>query len=364
MVNFVPEDDEKWVGWLAHDKDAVGKLEFGRFEPKQWTEDDIELQVHYSGICASDLHMLRTGYGWSPVTHPVVVGHEIVGKVIRIGSNVSKAGIKIGAFAGVGAQSGSCLSCEQCTNDRHPYCDAGATSTYGAEYQDGSGKSAGGFAHHWRGPATFATPIEGIHPADAASMQCAGITVLSPLLQNDVKQGSNVGIVGIGGLGHFGIMFAHALGAEVTAISQTHSKEQDAKQMGATHFLATSDGEKAISAHRRSLDLIVCTVNDFEEGQLEGYLSLLKVHGRFMLVGVPDKPLNFLAFPLIANGISIGGSAIGSPKEIADMLELVRKHDIKTWKKIWPMEQVNEALLDMERGNARYRHVLKTKYAE
>jgi D-arabinose 1-dehydrogenase-like Zn-dependent alcohol dehydrogenase len=277
---------------------------------------------------------------------------------------VNKPGIKLGAFAGVGAQSGSCLKCEQCTNNREPYCDDGQVGTYGSQYKDGSGKSTGGFAHHWRGPAAFATPVEGMDLADAAPMQCGGITALSPLTQNDVGKGSKVGIIGIGGLGHFGVMFASALGAEVTAISHTHSKEEDAKKMGAKHFVATSDGGDAMKAHKRSLDVIVCTINEFEEGQLEKYLSLLKVHGKFMLVGAPEKPISLKVFPLLMNGVSIGGSAIGSPKEIADMLELAKKHKISTWKKVWAMEDINEALVDMEKGNARYRHVLKTKYAK
>lgn len=361
MAVDVP-DDEKWVGWVAHDKDSIGNLKFGSFEPKKWTEDDIELQIHYCGICASDLHMLRSG--WGATDYPIVAGHEIVGEVIRVGRNVQKSGISLGAYAGVGAQSSSCQKCEQCENDREPYCDDGQVGTYGSQYKDGSGKSSGGFAHHWRGPAAFATPVEGIDLADAAPMQCGGITALSPLTQNHVGKGSKVGVVGMGGLGHYCLLFAHALGAEVTAISRSHSKEEDCKKMGAAKFLATADGKEALNAHRRSLDVIVCTVNEFEAGQLESYLSLLKVHGRFMMVGAPEKPLSLTVFPLLMNGVSIGGSAIGSPKEIADMLELAKKHNVKTWKKVWAMEDINEALVDMEKGNARYRHVLKTKYAK
>lgn len=192
--------------------------------------------------------------------------------------------------------------------------------------------------------------------AIAAPLMCGGVTVYSPLKQHNVGPGTKVGIIGIGGLGHFGVMFAAALGADVTAISHTHSKEEDARKMGAKHFIAT--GEKdAFKKNRRQFDLIVCTVNA-EDMPLTQYLSMLKVHGKMTLVGAPEKPLQLPVFPLLMNGVYLGGSAIGSPAEISEMLQLAQKTDTKSWIKKWKMSDINEALNDMEAGNARYRHVL------
>lgn len=186
---------------------------------------------------------------------------------------------------------------------------------------------------------------------------CGGVTVFSPLKQHNVGPGSKVGIIGIGGLGHFGVLLASAMGAEVTAISHTHSKEKDALAMGARHFIATTDKD-VFQKHKRSFDLIICTVNAHDMPMAD-YLSLLKVHGNLTLVGVPEKPIPLGAFALLGGGARLGGSLIGSPAEIKEMLELVQKTDTKSWIKVWPMTQINEALKDMEAGNARYRHVLK-----
>lgn len=229
-----------------------------------------------------------------------------------------------------------------------------------AKYPDGS-PSSGGYADYARVPQNFVIPIpKGVDEAVAAPMMCGGVTVYSPLKQHNVGPGMKVGVIGIGGLGHFAVMFAAALGADVTAISHTHSKEKDALAMGAKKFIATGDKD-AFKNNTRQFDLIICTVNA-EDMPMADYLSLLKVHGKLTLVGAPEKPLPLSVFPLIFNGVYLGGSAIGSPSEIKEMLELAQKSDVKTWLKLWPMKDVNKALKDMEAGNARYRHVLKNDY--
>jgi alcohol dehydrogenase (NADP+) len=284
-----------------------------------------------------------------------VVGHEIVGEATKVGKDVKS--IKVGDIVGVGAQSGSCESCEMCKSDREPYCHKGMVGTYNAKYPDGS-PSSGGYADYARVPQHFCIPIpKEVDEAVAAPMMCGGVTVYSPLMQNNVGPGTKVGVVGIGGLGHFAVMFAAALGAEVTAISHTHSKEADAKAMGAKHFIATKDDGAFGGDHKRSLDVIVCTVNAHDM-PMSDYLSLLKVGGKLVLVGAPEKPLPLVVFPLLLSNVSIGGSAIGSPKEISEMLKLAAKTNTKTWMKLWKMTDINEALIDMENGNARYRHVL------
>lgn len=281
-----------------------------------------------------------------------------MGEATKVGRDVKA--IKVGDIVGVGAQSGSCLSCEMCKSDKEPYCEAGQIGTYNAKYPDGS-PSSGGYADYARVPQHFCIPIPGeIDPAAAAPMMCGGVTVYSPLKQHNVGPGTKVGIIGIGGLGHFAVMFAAALGADVTAISHTHSKEGDALAMGAKKFIATGDGPEAFAKNKRQFDIIICTVNAHDMPMTD-YLSLLKVHGKLVLVGAPEKPIPLVVFPLLLNGVYLGGSAIGSPAEIAEMLKLAAKTDTKTWLKLWKMEDINAALVDMENGNARYRHVLANK---
>ncbi len=350
MIEFV--DICRWVG---SNKDSIGHLKYQKFEPKTWTEDDVEIKIHYCGICASDLHTLRSG--WGATNYPIVVGHEIVGETIKVGSNVKN--IKQGDIVGVGAQSGSCLACGPCTSDKEPYCDSGMIGTYNGKYKDGK-SSSGGYADFARVNGHFCIPIpESVDPAVAAPMMCGGVTVYSPLKQNNVGPGSKVGVIGIGGLGHFAIMFAKALGAEVTAISSSHSKEEDAKKMGATDFIASSDKD-SFKNNKRRFDLIICTVNS-PDMPMSQYLSMLKVHAKLVLVGAPEAPIPLSVFPLLMNGVDLGGSAIGSPREIREMLELAQKTNTKTWLQTWPMDKVNEACLAMEDGKARYRYVLKNE---
>lgn len=247
-----------------------------------------------------------------------------------------------------------------CETQKEPYCEKGQIGTYNGKYPDGS-PSSGGYADYARVPQHFCIPIpKGMDEAVAAPMMCGGVTVYSPLKQHNVGPGTKVGVIGVGGLGHFAIMFAAALGAEVTAISHTHSKEGDAKKMGAKHFIATSE-KSAFKQNKRSFDVIIATVNH-DDMPIPDYLSLLKVHGKMTLVGAPEKPISLPVFPLLMNGCYLGGSAIGSPTEIQEMLALAQKSGIETWIKKWKMSDINEALNDMEAGNARYRHVLMNDY--
>ena len=349
-------DNSHFKGWLAHDEKSIGNFKYGPFQPKNWTEEDVEIKIYGCGLCASDVH--TASGGWGRPNYPLVVGHEIVGRATKVGKNVQ--GIKEGDMVGVGAQSGSCLECGQCKADKEQYCDRGQTGTYNGKYPDGS-PSSGGFADYARVPAHFCIPIpDGVDPLVAAPMMCGGVTVYSPLKFNNVGPGTKVGVVGIGGLGHFAVMFAAAMGAEVTAISHSHSKEEDARKMGASHFVATSD-KGAVKQHRRTLDVIICTVNH-EGMDMSQYLSLLKVHGRLTMVGAPEKPIPLTVFQLLLNGIAIAGSAIGSPKEIKEMLELAQKANVKSWIQVRPMAEVNQAFNDMEEGKARYRYVLKNDW--
>lgn len=305
----------------------------------------------------SDIHTLRSG--WFPTNYPVCVGHEIVGKAVRVGKNVER-GIKVGDRVGVGAQSDSCLraDCDECQNGDEQYC-VRQTQTFNSKHQDGS-KSYGGYANYSRVPSHFVLKIpDAIDSADAAPMLCGGATVYSPLVMNGCGPGKKVGIVGVGGLGHFGVLFAKALGAsKVVGISRSNAKKADVLKMGADEFIATDEDKDWEKTHGASLDLIVSTVSS-PKMPLSKYLQLLKTHGTMIQVGAPEDSVPaFNAFSLITKGAKLGGSAIASPKQIEDMLALVAKHNVKPWIQERPMSEANQAIVDMDKGNARYRYVL------
>ncbi|GAA5854467.1 hypothetical protein JCM8547_004852 [Rhodosporidiobolus lusitaniae] len=350
----------EFEGWGAFDNDSIkGQLKRFSFTPKTWEETDVDIKVLYCGVCASDVSLMSSA--WFEQDFPTVCGHEVVGEVIRVGSKVKH--LKVGDIAGVGAQAESCLKCDECLAGEEVYCVNGHTPSCGAKYVYGPAKgekTSGGFADTKRSPAHFAFKIpDGLDPAMAAPMLCGGITMYSPLAQYGAgTKAKNVGIIGIGGLGHFGILLAKAMGATVTAISHSENKKADALEMGADHFIATHEAaEEAFAPHKRSLDLIICTVNDASM-PLTGYLSLLKRNGNLILVGVPHEPLPVPVFPLIGGNVHIGGSAIGNAREINEMFKLVAEKGVKPWINKRPMDDINSVIPDMVANKARYRLVL------
>ncbi|CAD6568044.1 MAG: hypothetical protein ASARMPREDX12_001050 [Alectoria sarmentosa] len=345
-------------GWLGLDPSSVeGNMKWQGYEPKTWEETDVDIKVTHCGICGSDLHTLRSG--WAPTIFPCCVGHEIVGTAVKVGSKAER-GIKVGDRVGVGAQSSSCLKpdCEECASGMENHC-VNMVGTYNGKYGDGS-KSYGGYSDYCRAPSHFVLKIPDAIPSEeAAPMLCGGITVFAPLKKNGCGPGKKVGIVGVGGLGHFGILYAKALGADsVTAISRSSAKKEDAMKIGADKYIATNDDKDWATHHARSLDLIVSTVSS-PKMPLEQYLMLLRTNGVFIQVGAPEDSLpGFNAFSLIAKGCKIGGSAIGAPHEIEEMLELTVKKGVKPWIEKRPMKDANKAVIDMNDGKARYRYVL------
>lgn len=290
------------------------------------------------------------------------MGHEIVGTAVRVGANVKH--VKKGDRVGVGAQARSCMQsdCPECTNHLEPYCLREQINTYGGQYPNDEGKSYGGYADYNRTNGHFVIPIpEGLSSEAAAPMLCGGITVYSPLKQNGCGPGKTVGVVGVGGLGHFAVLFAKALGADkVVGISRKADKREDAINLGADEYIATDEDKGWETKHRRTLDLIISTVSSVKM-PLTSYLGLLKVHGTLIQVGAPDSgelpPIN--AFTLITGGVKIGGSAIGSiSTEIPEMLQLAADKKIKPWVQLRPMKEANQVVQDMDAGKARYRYVL------
>ena len=316
-------------------------------------------QITHCGICGSDLHTLRSG--WGETLYPCCVGHEIVGKAVRVGSK-AEGGIKVGDRVGVGAQSASCLKpeCEQCADNNENFCQIGRTDTYNSKYHNGTGKSYGGYADYWRGPSHFVFKIpDGLSSESAAPMLCGGITSASPLFRNGAGPDTRVGIIGVGGLGHYGILFAKALGCKkITAISRTATKKEDVLKMGATDFIATGEDKDWATKNSQSLDLIVSTVSS-PKMPFQDYLKLLGVGGQLIQVGAPeDKIPPFNAFDILTRGLKVGGSAIGSPQEIRRMLQLAVDHKISSWTQTYPLKDVNTALKDFDAGKPRYRFVL------
>ncbi|BCS17337.1 NAD(P)-dependent alcohol dehydrogenase [Aspergillus puulaauensis] len=351
--------DYKFEGWLGLDASAAdGKMQWKEFEPKPWEETDIDVKISHCGICGSDLHTLRSG--WGPTDYPCCVGHEIVGTAVRVGSQVKD--IQVGDRVGFGAQSESCQGrkgdCAECAASNEPYCVKHFTGTYNGKYMNG-GKSYGGYALYHRAPAHFAVKIpESLSSAAAAPMLCGGVTVYSPLKHFGCGPGKRVGIIGVGGLGHFGVLFAKALGAEVVAISRKADKREDALKMGAELYVSTQEDTEWMAQNKRSLDLIVCTVSS-SKMPITDYVSLLKVDGTLVQVGVPeDGALTIPAAALVMNRVKLAGSLVGSPETIREMLQLAADQKVQPWIQERPMKDANQAIVDMHNGDARYRYVL------
>ncbi|MCJ1413367.1 hypothetical protein MMC19_007472 [Ptychographa xylographoides] len=340
---------------LSHDKWSDFKKQ--EFKPKKFEENDIDIKIEACGVCGSDVHTITGGWGDVSDNLPLTVGHEVVGKAVKVGSKVST--IKVGDRVGVGAQIWACLKCPQCKSDNENYCPH-QIDTYGAPYPDGT-ISQGGYASHIRAHEYFTFKIpDNISSEMAAPMLCAGITTFSPLVRAKCGPGKKIAILGIGGLGHFGILWAKALGAEVYAISHTANKKDDALKLGAKEFILT-DKENWAESWAFTFDFILNTADMTNEFNLKDYMSTLAVNGCFHNVGLPDKPLpQMMAQDFAPNGSTIGGSHIGSRPEMEQMLKLASD------KKLQPMIQTidisekgcKEAVEKVKVNNVRYRFTL------
>ncbi|KAF8751840.1 GroES-like protein [Rhizoctonia solani] len=345
----------QFKGYAIHDKKKwhlQSDLKPVEIQPKKWEETDIDIAITHCGVCGSDIHTLTNG--WGNLDHlPLVVGLAAtrLSQGRSCGSIAAeKTGFKVGDRVGVGAHIWSCGECQACKTDNENYCPKGL-DTYNSPYPDGI-ISQGGFSTAIRADHRFAFPIpEKLKSEHAASMLCAGLTVFSPLVRNGCGPGKKVGIVGLGGL---------ALGAEVYVLSHSPNKEADAKKLGADHFIVTSD--KVASQMEKiqlSLNLIISTVDVTEGYPLKDFLPLLFVNGVFVNVGIPDSPLPQIGpFDIVANGVHLAGSLIGSKKEAIQMLQLAADKGIEPWIELMPMSKVKEAVEGMKEGKPKYRYVL------
>ena len=331
----------KIKAYAAADKGR--KLELIEYDPGELGDDQVEIQVSHCGICHSDLSMINNEFGWS--TFPIVPGHEVVGKIAALGSHVKH--LKAGLQVGLGWFSGSDLTCPQCLGGDHNLCRS-AEQTIVHRH--------GGFAQRVRCQAIWAFPIpDGVDPAKAGPLFCAGATVFSPMLEFGVKPTDRVGVIGIGGLGHLAVQFLNKWGCEVFAFTSSDSKQAEVKKFGAHHAVNSKDAAQ-LGKLAGSLDFIISTVN--VGLKWSDYLKTLAPKGRLHFVGAALEPLGVMPVELLGSQLSISGTPNGSPATILKMLEFCARHGVEALTETFPMSRVNEALEHLHAGNARYRLVL------
>jgi uncharacterized zinc-type alcohol dehydrogenase-like protein len=320
-------------------------------ERREVGANDVLIEIAYAGICHSDIHTVQGD--WGPQQYPLAPGHEIVGTVAEIGSDVTRHAV--GDLVGVGCMVNSCGECANCTAGDEQFCVKGMVGTYGATDRDGT-VTQGGYSTHVVVDADFVLSVpDGIDPAAAAPLLCAGITTYSPLRHWGAGPGKKIAVVGLGGLGHMAVKIAHALGAEVTVLSQSLKKQEDGLRLGADSYFATSDPDTFEQLAAR-FDLIVNTVSasvDFND-----YLGLLAVGGTLVNVGAPPKPIEINAMSLISGRKSVAGSMIGGIAETQEMLDFCGEHGIGSEVEVIGAEAINEAYERVLASDVRYRFVI------
>ncbi|WNZ09014.1 NAD(P)-dependent alcohol dehydrogenase [Streptomyces sp. 11x1] len=332
---------------------AKAPLERTTIERREVGEFDVLIDIKYAGICHSDIHQAREG--WGEAIFPMVPGHEIAGVVEAVGSGVTK--FAVGDKVGVGCMVDSCRECENCRAGLEQYCLKGNVGTYNAIGKDGE-PTYGGYAEKIVVDEAFTVRIpDGIALDEAAPLLCAGITTYSPLKHWNAGPGKKVAVVGLGGLGHMGVKLAHALGAEVTVLSQSLRKREDGLKLGADHYYATSD-EATFKELAGTFDLILSTVS--APLNLDAYLSLLKTDGAFVNVGAPEEPVALNLFSVIGGRKTLAGSGIGGIQETQEMLDFCAEHGLGAEIELIRADQINEAYERVLASDVRYRFVIDT----
>ena len=316
---------------------------------------DVQIEILYCGVCHSDLHQARDEWNqFVPTQYPCVPGHEIVGRVTRVGDKVGK--FKAGDFAAVGCMVDSCRACPNCAQGLEQYCNQFPTFTYNSADKHSGSHTLGGYSEQIVVDESFAVKVsDKANLAATAPLLCAGITTYSPLRHWKVGPGNKVGIVGLGGLGHMGVKFANAMGAHVVLFTTSPGKVADGKRLGA-HEVVVSTDEAAMAAHRGSFDFILDCVS--AQHDLNSYLGLLKLDGTHCLVGAPEKPMPVAAFSLLMPRKSLAGSGIGGIAETQEMLDFCARHGISSDIELIPIQKVNEAYDRLLKGDVRYRFVI------
>jgi uncharacterized zinc-type alcohol dehydrogenase-like protein len=343
----------KTIGYAAFD--AASPLAPFPFERRELRQDDVAIELLYCGICHTDLHLTRNVWpDFAPTQYPCVPGHEMVGKVVAVGPDVTRHAV--GDTVAIGTMVDSCQHCDQCHRGEQQMCREGATYTYGGYDRIDGSLTYGGFSKHIVARDEFVLRIpEGLDASRAAPLLCAGITVYSPLRLWNVGPGSRVGVVGIGGLGHLAVRFAAALGATVTVITRTEAKAAEAKALGADGVLF-STSQDAMAAAASTFDVIIDTIPvDHDVGP---YVGLLDVEGVLVIVGSFGPLGGVSSLPLIGGRRRITGSPSGGLAQTQEMLDFCARKQILPDCEIVEMDEVNEAFDRLERGDVRYRFVI------
>ena len=321
------------------------------FNRRALKEDDVHVEILFCGVCHSDLHQAKDEWGGSQ--YPMVPGHEIVGKVISVGSKVTK--FKPGQTVGVGVMVDSCRTCKNCARDLEQYCEEGMTGTYNAKERDGSGITQGGYSTHIVVNEGYVLHVsDKLDLSAVAPLLCAGITTYSPLRYAGVTKGTKVAVIGLGGLGHMAVKFAVSFGAEVTVLSTSPSKQKDAERLGAKFALSTdANSMKKLNGHFDVILDAISANHDFTD-----YLNLLDLDGKLLVVGLPMEDPKVSPFSLVGKRRSVTGSMIGGIKETQEMLDYCAEHNIVSDVEVIKIQYINDAYERMLKGDVKYRFVI------
>ncbi len=324
------------------------------FERRDPGPRDVVIDIEWCGVCHSDIHQVRNE--WKTSTYPMVPGHEIVGKVRAVGGEVTR--FKPGETVAVGVVVDSCRVCENCKADEEQYCEKGFVETYNGKEYSGE-PTQGGYSNVIVTDEHFVHTVSPkLDPAGVAPLLCAGITTYSPLRHWKVGPGKKVGVIGLGGLGHMGLKFAHSFGAHVILFTTSPGKAEDAKRLGADEVVNSKDHDQ-MAALKGKLDFILDTVSASHD--LNAYLKLLRRNGTLCQVGLPEEPSSIEAFSMVANRRSLSGSSIGGVKETQEMLDYCAEHGIVSDVEVIPMEKINEAYDRVVKSDVKYRFVIDLK---
>ncbi|RAJ10893.1 putative zinc-type alcohol dehydrogenase-like protein [Chitinophaga skermanii] len=330
--------------------DALAPWDFERRDVKP---HDVLIEILYCGVCHSDIHQVRGEWGNS--MYPMVPGHEIVGKITQVGEHVKK--FKVGDLAGIGCMVDSCRECGQCKSGYEQFCEKGQTVfTYNSRERDGKTLTFGGYSNQIVCDEAFVVKVPANLPLEkVAPLLCAGITTYSPIKQWGIGKGHKVAVLGLGGLGHMAVKFAASMGAEVTMLSTSPSKEADARKLGATHFVNTKERDQ-VRAQRNKFDFIIDTVS--APHNYDMYLNMLKTRGAMICVGIPPEPISLNGFLLLGQNRILTGSSIGGIPETQEMLDYCGEHNITSDVEVIDIKDVNEAYERVLKSDVKYRFVI------
>lgn len=341
----------KTKGYAAYNSTSpLAPYEFERREPRP---NDVLIEIDYCGVCHSDIHQVKNEWGGS--VYPMVPGHEIVGHVIKVGSNVKK--FKVGDLAGVGCLVDSCRICENCKEGYEQFCENGSIGTYNAIEKDGITRTFGGYSKSIVVKEDFVLKVpKNLDLSKVAPLLCAGITTYSPLRHFKVGPGMKIGVVGLGGLGHMAVKFGRSFGAHVTVFTHSENKREDALRLGAHEVVLTKNPESVLNSHANNLDFIIDTVSANHDINL--YLQLLRRDGKMVLVGLPEVPPVIETDNLVYRRRTLAGSLIGGIPETQEMLDYCGANNICCDVEVLDPSKINEAYARMLKGDVKYRFVL------